>query len=66
MTIRQYKQWHEWIIAQNDLVLKLHKYNLLCNVYIQDMWLDRHEPVRQKELCEKTEIMFDLQGHIVK
>lgn len=66
MTIPQYTRWTKEIVEQKDLIISTQQYVRLCNVFIQDVWLDITQPGLIDEITTKSKIMFDLQGHFVK
>lgn len=66
MTIFQYRKFANEIRQQNDLIAKTQQYERLCNVFVQDVWLDVGQPLSVTYLKQKAEIMFDLQGELVK
>ena len=66
MTVEQYKKWGGEIMAQKDLIISTQQYQRLCNIFIQDVWLDVTQPAFVSAVREKAVIMFELQGHFVK
>lgn len=66
MTIPQYNRWVKEIIGQRDLVTKMQQYERLCNVFVQDVWLDCQDVKLGDELKQKATIMFELQGELMK
>lgn len=66
MTIDQYNKWAKEIKERRDTIISTQQFMRMCNVYIQDMWLDTQPGFEGKSIRHKTEIMFELQGHFVK
>lgn len=66
MTVPQYQKWADEIRKQPDLIISTQQFQRMCNVFIQDVWLDVGQPLSNTFLKNKAEIMFDLQGHFVK
>jgi hypothetical protein len=66
MTLDQYVKWANEIDTQADLILKTQQYQRLCNVFIQDVWLDVGQPTVHAFLRSKADVMFELQGKLIK
>lgn len=66
MTLDQYVKWANEIDTQSDVIIKTQQYQRMCNVFIQDVWLDVGQPMVHTFLKSKAEIMFDLQGRLLK
>lgn len=67
MTIDQYNKWIIEIKDQKDILISTQQYMRLCQIFIQDVWLDTRPGFEKtKELNHKSDLMFELQGHFVK
>ena len=66
MTIGDYNKWSFEIRSQPDLIISTQQYMRICNVFVQDVWLDCRQIDKLDEIKVKADIMFELQGHFVK
>lgn len=66
MTPTQYTKWSAEIVEQKDLTIKVAQFHRMCNVFVQDVWLDIREPSTVAVIRIKADIMMELQGKIIQ
>ena len=66
MSILDYQKFSAEIRLQPDTLMAVDRYNKLCQVFIQDSWLETKDPELLETFQQKTDIMFELQGHFIK
>ncbi len=65
MTLDQYNKWSKEIRDQQDQIISQQQYMRMCQVFIQDVWLDATHDTGF-DIKNKATVMFELQGHFVK
>lgn len=66
MLIPQYEKWSKEITQQKDMLVAVQQYQRMCDVFVQDVWLDIEDTSKHFELKTKAAIMFNMQGHFSK
>ena len=66
MLISQYEKWSKEIREQKDIIVSVGQYQRMCDVFVQDVWLDIDSHQSHAEIKAKSVIMFNLQGHFSK